>query len=354
MAAATSASATHLPIYTKSPIDSTSSSLYHTTTVRPSSFSMKLLKELRSASGAPIVECKKALQAMADEKPDLSGDDDETLQAALDWLRQHGAAKASSKVADRQSVEGLVSLAVDDNHQTAVLLKVASETDFASRSSTFVQLVEQVTHATLPQKDSTSHKDKAVVALSPSEIAECTLEDDNTPKTIQTLMDEAIVAIRENISVASVQQLFALPKDKGVWVGYVHNRVHESPVAGTAAAAVYVVPTDNNSTVTREDLIQAGKKLAMHVVAARPQYMTRDQVPADVVEKEEALLASQVTGNKPPDIAKKIVQGRMGKFYEQICLLDQGHMVEEKSPPVGKFLKERGMELKDYQAMFIS
>eukprot|EP00522_Entomoneis_paludosa_P004087 CAMPEP_0172473912 /NCGR_PEP_ID=MMETSP1065-20121228/69093_1 /TAXON_ID=265537 /ORGANISM="Amphiprora paludosa, Strain CCMP125" /LENGTH=325 /DNA_ID=CAMNT_0013232089 /DNA_START=45 /DNA_END=1022 /DNA_ORIENTATION=+ len=302
-------------------------------------YSMSQLKDLRASSGAPIVECKKALEAVAEEN--------DVLQAALDWLRKHGAAKASSKVADRETTEGLVSFA-SANEQSAVLVKVASETDFAGRSDTFVQLIDQVTMATLPSATLT---DATTMELSKEDIASSQTTDG---KTVQQLMDEAIVAIRENISVAEVTQLSTGNDDTAQWVGYIHNRIHNDSNAGTAAAAVLVAPASADANVTPQDLTEIGKKLAMHVVAARPQYLQSSEIPESVVEKEREILQQQIVDSgKAPEIAKKIVMGRLNKFFAEICMLDQGHMVEEKNPKIKDFLKARGVVLKQFKALFI-
>ncbi|KAL7566203.1 hypothetical protein ACA910_011276 [Epithemia clementina (nom. ined.)] len=322
---------------------------------------MAALKSLRTASGAPIVECKKALEAAAKEIGNGGGEQDaELLQAALDWLRQHGAAKASSKVADRATTEGLVSFISTYNGQSAALVKVASETDFAGRSETFVKLVETVAQAVLSTTPSSSST-TTTSTLSKEDIAQ--IKSADAGKTVQELMDEAILSIRENISVSTVVQLHAAAggedshNNAAMWVGYVHNRVHSESIAGTAAAAVLIAPVEgggDKNINSINDLEAIGKKLAMHVVAAQPQYLRPEDVPDHVVAKEKDILQQQMSSSgKPPEIVEKIVHGKLQKFFEEICLLEQGHMVEEKNPKVKTYLAERGITLKQYELIMI-
>ena len=228
--------------------------------------SLAALKDLRSQSGAPMMECKKALESS-------NGD----LKEAMDWLRKHGAAKASSKLVGREATEGLVGVKVNANGTKASMVKVASETDFAGRSAAFVHLVTMVAEATM---------------ASPAGVLDAAhiLESSFDNKTVKDAMDEAIVAIRENIQVSYAQSLTAT---QGVWVGYVHGRIENSEVAGTAAALVHVAPRDGMD-VSVQTLTDAGKKLAMHIVAAKPLYLNPDGVPAEEVEREKDILRVQV------------------------------------------------------------
>lgn len=213
-------------------------------------------------SGAPIVDCKKALT-------DSEGD----LEKAMDWLRQHGAAKAASKVSGREAVEGLVACQVSEDGKTASIVKVSSETDFAGRSSSFVKLVTHVAGATL-----SSDKDGAIEADTLKGLQ-------YESKSVQTALEEAIVAIRENLGLTSATKLSTAD---GMLVQYVHRRVDGS-IAGMSAAVVELVGDADPATIQ-----EAGRKLAMHIVAAKPKYLDAAGVPADVVAKERDMLLSQV------------------------------------------------------------
>lgn len=287
---------------------------------------MDMLKDLRYRSGAPIVECKKALQSS-----------NNNLEAAMDWLREHGAAKASSKVEGRDTTEGLVSLQVSDDGRTASIVKIASETDFAGRSSKFVELIVKVADATLNSSQSGS--------LSSEE----TLSAVTDGKTVKDLLDEAIVAIRENLNVVDAVKLTS---EEGFLVGYVHNRVDGSG-AGTSASLVELQSIPGKS-VALDKIREVGKKLAMHVVAARPVYLSPSSIDEDTIDKERKIHQKQLSDSgKPPEIVTKIVEGKLRKFYEEVCLTEQGHMIEEKNPKVSKVLAGEGLQLKNYLLLSI-
>lgn len=300
--------------------------------------SMDLLKELRTLSGAPIVDCKKALQ-----------NSDDNINAAMDWLREHGAAKTSSKVQGRVTTEGLVAIKVSDDGKSASIVRVSSETDFAGRSAKFVDFVMNVAHATLETNDVGKLDSTSVLA------------SQYNGKTVKDMLDEAIVAIRENISVADAIKLDS--KD-GIFVGYVHNKINSSD-AGTSAAIVEIAPIEGNMNASTETLQMAGKKLAMHIVAARPQYLAPTDVPVDEVRKEKDILMKQLLSDdddaanaknkkKSPEMLEKIVEGKLRKFYEIVCLTEQSHMIEEKNPKVGKVLSNLDVTVNNFTTLSIS
>jgi elongation factor Ts len=225
-------------------------------------FTMAQLKELRGLSGAPIVECKTALT-------ELKGD----VKGAMDWLRKHGAAKASQKVSGREAQEGLVSCVVSEDGKSAALVKISSETDFAGKSPAFVNFVTHVADSTLESGAAGSLDAETVLTL------------ESNSKSVQLALEEAIVAIRENLGISSA---FKMTSDDGMFVSYVHGRVNGSN-AGSAAAVVELAGTANAETMQ-----EAGKKLAMHIVAAKPLYLNPDSVPSDIIEREKEVLQSQV------------------------------------------------------------
>lgn len=292
---------------------------------------MDLIKDLRATSGAPIVDCKKAL-----------ANSNNDLKLALVWLREQGAAKVSSKVGDREAKDGLVGVKISDNNKAASLVQVASETDFAGRSSTFVDLVTFCADAALEAKDASGLLDVADL-----------LKAEHDSKTVEEAVNEAIVSIRENLSLSVAVRLEA--EEAGVVVGYVHGRVLPSQ-AGTAAALLDLAPIDgNHQSFDEETLLDIGKKLAMHIVAAKPQYQNIQGVPQDAVEAERELLEKQIgDSKKPPEIVKKIVEGRLRKFYESICLLEQSHMIEEGNPKIGKHLQDLGVRLNTFHLVSVA
>lgn len=289
---------------------------------------MSQLKELRSVSGAPIVDCKKALTEM-------EGD----MEKSLDWLRQHGTAKASKKLGDREADEGLVACAVSEDGKSASIVKISSETDFAGKSDAFVGLACHVAAATLNSSSSgVLEPQSSVLGL------------EFESKSVQTAMEEAIVAIRENLGV---QQAIKLTTgDDGLLVAYVHRKVDGSSNAGLAAAVVEISGTEiKNDPKAANDV---GRKLAMHIVAAKPVYLDSESVPPEVVEKERLILESQIADSKKPlEVVEKIINGRMRKFYSEVCLTEQEHMVEDGSPKVSKALKDKGLVVKSFETFSI-
>ena len=261
--------------------------------IRPFS-SLSLLKDLRNRSGAPMMECKKALD---------SSDGD--LDKALEWLRKHGAAKASSKLAGRDASEGLVGIVFgknnnsddDDQLQTSfAMVRVSSETDFAGRSQAFCDLVTHVADATL-----SSHVDDTTTTTTDGSNSSMAVAEDalmklaHNGKTIKEALDDAIVAIRENLRVS--EAVYGQVGDEptaGAFCGYVHGKVDYSDTVGTSAAVVHVVPADGQTGLTNAVLKEVGKKLAMHVVAAKPLYLSPDTVPEEALEKEKDILREQV------------------------------------------------------------
>eukprot|EP00577_Skeletonema_sp_RCC1716_P021684 CAMPEP_0113417656 /NCGR_PEP_ID=MMETSP0013_2-20120614/25769_1 /TAXON_ID=2843 ORGANISM="Skeletonema costatum, Strain 1716" /NCGR_SAMPLE_ID=MMETSP0013_2 /ASSEMBLY_ACC=CAM_ASM_000158 /LENGTH=355 /DNA_ID=CAMNT_0000304799 /DNA_START=56 /DNA_END=1123 /DNA_ORIENTATION=+ /assembly_acc=CAM_ASM_000158 len=297
------------------------------TAAKPST--AQLVKQLREMTGAPMMECKKALST-----PEVDHD----LEKAQEWLRKYGSAKASSKVAGREALEGLVGVKIEGDR--ASIVQVKSETDFASRSETFSTFVQEIADAATAG-DVNGDVDIGAFMASAK---------DSKGQVLSETLNDAILAIRENIQVDSMVIMKA-SSDKSVLAGYVHGRAPNSS-CGSAAAVVEVEVTSDAGSGKAEE---AAKKLAMHVVAAKPSYLNPESVPEDVVNKEKEILLEKMTGtNKPPEIMEKIIAGQMRKFYEGICLTEQSHMVEEGNPKVSKAMKSLGLEVKNYTLVGMS
>jgi elongation factor Ts len=172
------------------------------------------------------------------------------------------------------SFTGLVACEVSEDGKSASFVKVSSETDFAGKSSAFVDFVTHVAGATLASSTSGPIPEDAVNDL------------EFESKSVQTALEEAIVAIRENLGIAAAMKMTT---EDGILCSYVHRKVGGSN-AGSAAALVEIVGNADEDTMR-----DAGKKLAMHIVAAKPSYLDADSVPSDIVEKEKAFLLSQVS-----------------------------------------------------------
>jgi len=294
-----------------------------------------LVKQLRLQTGAPMVECKKALEASEHDIP-----------KALEWLRSNSLSKVSSKLENRIAEEGLVGLSIKDGN--AVVVKVSSETDFASRSSTFSKLVQDVASTALNLKPDGDDKSLPDILLNMK-------VEENKNQTVQNYLEEATLSIREKLQLKEVEVL-RKADDQSVIMGYVHGKVPDYSSVGTSAALVELVSTKNDANV--DEMKEIGKKLAMHVVAAKPKYLNPESVSEEVLAKEKEILKVQISklpgsDKKPPEILEKIVQGKLGKFYQDVCLSKQGHMLEEKNPMIEKYLSGHGLKLMSYKYISI-
>lgn len=254
------------------------------------SISASQVKELRELTGAGMMDCKAALAA-------TNGD----MEAAVDWLRKKGIAKADKK-AGRTAVEGLIGAASDGGR--AVLVEVNSETDFVARNDAFQEIVRNVAQAALAT-------DGSVEAVS-------SVVYPGGSKTVADVIKDAVGTIGENMSLRRVAMLDVKP---GVIATYIHNSVSD----GLGKMGVLVaVETEGN-----RDAAQAfGRQVAMHVAATNPLALTSAQVDAAAVERERAIFSDQARqSGKPENVIEKMVEGRLRKFYEEVALLSQPFVI---------------------------
>lgn len=250
-----------------------------------------LVKELRDKSGAGMMDCKKAL-----------GENDGDIEAAMDWLRQKGIAKAEKK-SGRVAAEGLV--AVASNGKVGVAVEVNSETDFVSRNEKFQNLVNGVVGVALENGgDYDATKNATYPGASHSVEAEIT---------------EAVGTIGENMTF---RRSVGLSVPNGVVSTYIHNAV--APGLGKLAVLV-ALESDADAGV----LDALGKQLAMHVAATNPQSMTVEELSAEAVEREKAVLIEQAReSGKPENIIEKMIVGRMNKFYQEVVFVEQTFVID--------------------------
>ena len=238
--------------------------------------SASLVKELREKTGAGMLDCKKALEA-------TNGNIDE----AIDWLREKGISKAAKK-ADRIAAEGVAAILVEGND--AVILEMNSETDFVAKNDEFKELVNG-TLKTILNSDAKTLED---VLNLPYENG--TINDFIVAKTAK---------IGEKLSLRRFAKV--TKKDAESFGEYIH-------MGGKIAVLIVTEGTDS----------VVAKDIAMHAAAMRPTYVSIENVPADVLEKEKNVLKEQAMNEgKPAEIAEKMVQGRINKFYKEICLEEQ-------------------------------
>lgn len=244
-----------------------------------------MVKDLREKTGAGMMDAKKALT-------EVGGD----MEAAVDWLRKKGLATAAKK-SGRTAAEGLVAVAIQGNK--AAVLEVNAETDFVARNDQFQSFVTKAAELALEAKS-----DIAALAGTAFEAG----------KNVQEKLTSLIATIGENMSLRRTQTLEV--KD-GVVVGYVHNAIN--PGLGKIGVLVAL-----ESTGDKARLEALGKQIAMHVAAASPQFLNSADVTPEAIEREKNVLRDQAKASgKPADIIEKMLEGRMRKFYEEICLMDQ-------------------------------
>lgn len=281
-----------------------------------------LVKQLRAESGAPMMECKRAIDAVGT---------DGGMQAALEWLRKRGTALAAKK-AGREALQGLVGVVVRDGpgERWGAAVEVNSETDFVSRNETFLELVESVARAAAAHAESRGTEGE----LSLDELRQAV-----TPSgaTVADALTDAVTAIRENIVLRRASALRA--GDGGAIEPYVHGAAAPARAGFQAGRIGTLVAVDGGGA---EGAAEAARGVAMHVAAAAPRYLARGDVPAGALEHERGILREQALAEGKPDaVADKIVEGRLGKFFEEQCLLEQQYVVaasDAKPPKVADVL----------------
>ena len=264
--------------------------------------SAELVKQLREKTGAGMMDCKKVLT-------ETDGD----MEKAAELLRERGIAKAAKK-SDRVAAEGLVATYVSDDKKVGSAVEVNAETDFVAKNDEFRKFVADIAKqvATKNAKDVEDLLNQKYL---------------DTESTVQEVLTGKIATIGENMSI----RRFVRFESEGLVESYVH---------GDGKIAVLV-----NFEKGDEEL---AKDVCMQIAAAKPEYLSRESVPADKVEKEmEILKAQAMNEGKPAEIAEKMVQGRIGKFYSEICLLEQ-EFVKDPDTKVGKLIESKGAKLVDY------
>ena len=266
-----------------------------------------LVKELRESSGAGMMDCKKALT-------ETGGD----LEAAVDWLRKKGLAAAAKK-AGRVAAEGLVGVAAEGTRGAVV--EVNSETDFVARNETFQDFVRNVAGIAL---EAGGDLDKIKSSAYPG-----------SGNSVAEELTNMIAKIGENMAL---RRTAGISVGQGVVCSYIHNQT----APGLGKIGVLVGLESSGDTAKLEAL---GKQLAMHVAAAQPQAVDRDGVDASALERERDVLSDQARASgKPEEIIAKMVEGRLRKFYEEVCLLEQVFVIDGENK-VSKVLEAAGKDL---------
>ena len=262
------------------------------------------VKELRERTGCGMMDCKKALTETA-------GD----MDKAIDFLREKGLATAAKK-AGRIASEGIVDVFVDGN--VGVIVEVNSETDFVAKNDDFRTFVRNVA--------------KQIIATKPADVetllAQNFIEDETV--TIDLMLKEKIAKIGENMNI----RRFA--RYEGVTEGYIH---------GGGRIGVLVAYDTASEVAGKQEFKDFAKDIAMQVAAAIPQFVNVEDVDASVLEREKEVLKAQALNEgKPEKIIEKMVEGRVAKFYKEVCIVEQP-FIKDPDKTVKALVKEVGAKL---------
>ena len=261
------------------------------------------VKDLREKTGAGMMDCKKVLT-------ETDGD----MEKAIELLRERGIAKAAKK-SGRVAAEGLVEAYISEDGKIGSVVEVNSETDFVAKNEEFKKFVMNVA--------------KQIVEKNPKDVEELLAQDSiEVPgKTVNEVLVEKIATIGENMNV----RRFVRFESEGLVEKYIH---------GDGKIAVLVNMSKGDKEVAKD--------VCMQIAAARPEYLNQESVPAERIEKEKEILKAQTMNEgKPEAIAEKIVLGRIGKFFGEICLVDQA-FVKDPNMKVSQLLKEKDAEIVDF------
>lgn len=270
-----------------------------------------MVKELRDSTGAGMMDAKNALV-------ENGGD----MEASVDWLRKKGLSKAAKK-SGRTAAEGLV--AVAKSGTKAAIVEINAETDFVARNEQFQGFVRKAAEIALN------------AASSAEELGKAPYEGG---KTVQDTLTNLIATIGENMSI---RRMAKLSVSKGVVATYIHNSIADN----LGKIGVLVALESEGDTAKLEAL---GKQIAMHVAATNPAFLDTSSVSAEALERERNVLRDQaLQSGKPADIVEKMLEGRIRKYYEEVCLVEQIFIMDGESKVsavVEKAAKEIGKPVK--------
>lgn len=257
-----------------------------------------MVKELREQTGAGMLDCKKALE-------ETNGD----MEKAVTWLREKGISKAAKK-ADRIAAEGLVNIVVNNNK--ASIVEVNSETDFVASNAEFIELVNEISNLVVSNDVKTMEEAKAL---------------NTNDGTLSDLIISKIAKIGEKLSFRRFETLTSSSNE--VFGVYIHN---------TKKIATLILLEGTDEVVA--------KNIAMHASAMRPKYVTRSEITGNELEQErEVQKQIAINEGKPAEIAEKMVEGRINKFYKEVCLEEQEYIMDS-GISVGEYAKNNNSKIK--------
>ncbi|MFT8889158.1 MAG: translation elongation factor Ts [Ethanoligenens sp.] len=266
-------------------------------------FTAKDVKSLREQTGCGMMDCKKALE-----------NSDGDMDKAVEYLREKGLAAAAKK-SGRIAAEGVVFAEVSPADKAGVVLEINAETDFVAQNNMFQEFVKQVAQTILKQK--------------PADLDTLlTLKADGSDLTVAEVLHEKVLTIGENIKIRRFARM------EGDLITYIHG--------GGRIGVLVQFETD---VADKDGFEEFGKDIAMQIAAMNPRYLNEQTVPADVVEEEKKVLTVQAMNEgKPQNIAEKMVNGRIRKFFKEICLVDQD-FIKDSDLTVQKYTQETAKKL---------
>lgn len=270
----------------------------------------QMVKELREMTQAGMMDCKKALVAS-------EGD----MDKAVEWLREKGLAAAAKK-AGRIAAEGVVASYISEDAKVGVIVEVNCETDFVAKTDNFVNFAKNVA--------------KHIAKANPADVDELLNQkfvDDET-KTITDLVSEATVSIGEKISI---RRFARYATEMGAVESYIHM--------GGKIGVLLLVENDNAATLTNDTFKTFYHDVALQIAAAKPSYVRKEEVPTETLDKEREILRAQALNEgKPEKIVDRMVEGRVEKYYKEVCLLEQP-FVKDGDKSISKLAAEVAKEI---------
>ena len=261
------------------------------------------VKDLREKTGAGMMDCKKVLT-------ETDGD----MEKAIELLRERGIAKAAKK-SSRVAAEGLVAAYVSEDGKVGAVVEVNAETDFVGKNEEFKTFVNDVA--------------KQIVEKNPANVEELLGQESiaEAGKTVQEVLTNKIATIGENMTIRRFERF----ESNGIVGSYIHGE-----------GKIGVLVDMENATP------ELAKDICLQIAAAKPEFLNRESVTPERVEKEmEILKAQAMNEGKPAEIAEKMVQGRINKFYGEICLLEQ-EFVKDPDMKINKLLESKGAKINDF------
>ena len=270
-------------------------------------FTAQDVKALREKTGCGMMDCKKALtQAYGD------------MDKAIDFLREQGLAKVAKK-ASRIAAEGVAYAVTSDDNSVGVVIEVNAETDFVAKNDSFMEFVKVCANT--------------VIKENPADVAALlALKADGSEQTVEEMLREKVLTIGENIQVRRFERM------EGACVAYVH-----------AGGKIGVLVNFDTDLADKAEFVAYGKDVAMQIAALNTAYLTKEEVPAEVIEHEKAIMVEQLKNdpkmaNKPEQVLAKIVDGKIGKYYKENCLVDQ-EFVKDSKLTVAQYTKNTAKAL---------